>query len=120
MLRSETISAILDEFSGEPVSAQAEHCLNARHKDASCRQCTDVCPTDAIEVQSGRPHLDPDRCVSCGLCLYGCPTDVFTQRSTPEARLAQTVSKLRDDALALACPRHAGPENTTIPVSTVV
>ncbi|MFQ5854469.1 MAG: 4Fe-4S dicluster domain-containing protein [Anaerolineae bacterium] len=120
MLKLETISTILDDFGGAPVSVQAGHCLNARHKDAGCRLCVDACPTDAIGLQLGRPHLESDRCVSCGLCLHWCPTDVFAQRSASEDSLAQTVSLLSDDALSLVCSQHGDPATTWAPVTAVV
>lgn len=120
MLNLETISTILDEFGGAPVSVQAEHCLNARHKAAGCRLCVDACPTDAIELQLGWPRLDSDRCVSCGLCLHRCPTDVFTQRGAPETTVTETVSLLPDDAVSLVCPQHVDPSVTPAPVTVVV
>ena len=120
MLNLDTISVILDVFGGGAVSVQAEHCLNTRHKDAGCRLCVDACPTEAIELRPICPHLDADRCVSCGLCLHCCPTDVFTQRGAPETILAETVSLLSDNALALVCPQHDDPATTAAPVSAIV
>ena len=138
MLNLETLSAILDEFGGAPVSVQGEHCLNRRHKDAGCRLCVDACPTEAIRLQpadswpaapaettstpSGpqEPHLDAERCVNCGLCLHVCPTEVFTQRGAPETATAQTVALTSGEAIALVCPQHADPGHTRAPVSAVV
>lgn len=140
MLDLETLSAILDEFGGAPVSVQPEHCLNARHKDAGCRLCVAACPTDAIELRSAlspapggvagagvgqpmgpqQPHLDADRCVNCGLCLHWCPTDVFTQRGAPEPRLARTVGLLHDGIVALVCPQHSTPARTLTPATAIV
>lgn len=140
MLNLETLSAILDEFGGAPVSVQGEHCLNRRHKDANCRLCVDACPTEAIRLQpagvwpaspaSGsatssspgpqEPHLDAERCVNCGLCLHLCPTEVFTQRGAPESTTAQTVALTSGNAIALICPRHPNPNRTRAPVDVVV
>lgn len=129
MLNLETLSILLDEFGGAPVLVQGEHCLNTRHKDAGCRRCVDACPTDAVELQAAgtspgagpqQPHLDPKRCVNCGLCLHWCPTDVFMQRSAPEAGLVQTAAMLPDEVLGLVCSQHNNPEDTPAPVSTVV
>lgn len=120
MLNLETISTILDDFGGAPVSVQAGQCLNARHKDAGCTLCVDACPTDAIELQQSRPRLALDRCVSCGLCLHLCPTDAFTQRGAPEMSLVQTLSLLSDGALSLVCPQHTEVARAYAPVAAVV
>lgn len=116
----EMISSILADFGDTPVSVQAEHCLNKRHKGAGCQLCADACPTEAIRLEVGWPHLDAECCVNCGLCLHACPTDVFTQQNAPEPILAETVSLLPDEAVALVCPQHDHPTPTRAPVSTVV
>ncbi|RME48576.1 MAG: 4Fe-4S dicluster domain-containing protein [Chloroflexi bacterium] len=140
MLNLETISTILDEFGGAPISVHGEYCLNTRHKDAGCRLCVDACPTEAIELRSAispppappvkvatsqpvgpqQPHLDAERCVSCGLCLHSCPTDVFTQRGVPEGNLVQAISLLSENAVSLVCPQHGDPKMTAAPVDAVV
>ena len=139
MLSLETLSTILDEFGGAPVSVHGERCLNFRHKDANCRLCVDSCPTEAIRLQPAgfwpassaaettalppgpkEPRLDAERCVSCGLCLHLCPTEAFTQRGTPESTTAQTVALTPGDAVALVCPQHPEPDRTRAPVDVVV
>lgn len=39
----------------------------------SCRACLDVCPTDALTLDMGRPVLDLGRCLFCGDCARACP-----------------------------------------------
>ncbi|MBI5836006.1 MAG: NADH-quinone oxidoreductase subunit NuoB [Candidatus Eisenbacteria bacterium] len=48
---------------------------------AGCRECADVCPSQAIEVAPLR--LDLGRCVFCGECARACPADAisFTRES---------------------------------------
>ena len=58
-----------------------------------CRRCLNDCPYNAITMQlrtDGRPFegeatVDPDLCVSCGICAGSCPT------STPFRRLSDLV-----------------------------
>jgi Ni,Fe-hydrogenase III small subunit/ferredoxin len=54
--------------------------FEASQCDPSCRECADVCPTNAITVQTvegGEHRLEVDygRCVVCQLCVEACPTD---------------------------------------------
>lgn len=42
-----------------------------------CAHCTGVCPTGAIHVEDGHPHLNPNRCVDCGRCYQACPVNAI-------------------------------------------
>ncbi len=35
--------------------------------------CAQACAFDAITMQKGVAHIDPDRCVACGACIKACP-----------------------------------------------
>lgn len=37
-----------------------------------CADCKDVCPTDAINVDSGKAEVDPDTCIDCNACMDAC------------------------------------------------
>ncbi|MBS4537182.1 Fe-S cluster domain-containing protein [Clostridium sp. D2Q-11] len=39
--------------------------------------CYDVCPFDAITIEDGIAHVDPDKCTACGNCLDACPKNVI-------------------------------------------
>lgn len=40
--------------------------------------CSMVCPFDAIKVsEDGLPHIDPDKCTACGMCVAACPKKVI-------------------------------------------
>lgn len=42
-----------------------------------CAHCTGICPTGAIHIEDGHPHLDPNRCVDCGNCYQACPVNAI-------------------------------------------
>ena len=43
-----------------------------------CGQCTDVCPTQAIELKNKTARVDASRCRGCGLCADACPRGAVT------------------------------------------
>ena len=38
-----------------------------------CGRCERNCPSDAIHVEDGVAHIDPEKCTRCGACVQGCP-----------------------------------------------
>jgi ferredoxin/coenzyme F420-reducing hydrogenase delta subunit len=86
-----------------------------------CEQCSLDCPFEAIEMQpteGGRAeevaHVDPDRCVSCGICAGSCaPMAVGPPGRTGRDQLAAARAWLaahpsaRDDVLVLGCQHSA-------------
>jgi len=49
-------------------------CL-AWRRDRSCLICDEACPYGAISFQEGKPIVDPDLCIGCGLCEWRCPLE---------------------------------------------
>ncbi|HHW95502.1 MAG TPA: RnfABCDGE type electron transport complex subunit B [Mogibacterium sp.] len=39
-----------------------------------CMKCVKVCNFDAIKVEDNLARIDYEKCKSCGLCVYECPT----------------------------------------------
>ena len=78
-----------DRFRGKPV-------IDAAKCPAGCRECADVCPTDAIRVEQGKVNLDLGKCLFCPECERACPEGAI--RFTTEARLAVS----RREALLLS------------------
>ncbi len=111
-------------FHLSPPEVHHQQCVNARHRQAGCRLCVDHCPVDAIQLAPGPlplPMLDPRVCVGCGACIPVCPTDVFGQSMAPEARLEGFRDELpAGGALALVCPQHADPSQTTATADYVI
>ncbi len=50
-----------------------EHLCLAHH-GTSCTDCSEHCPVeDAIQVNQGKPTINEDACVGCGVCRQVCP-----------------------------------------------
>lgn len=64
-----------------------------------CRECIDVCPTEAIFRPAGRPiALDLGKCIFCQACTAACPREAITP--TGDHRMA---ARRRED-LVLGAP----------------
>lgn len=49
-------------------------------------ECADVCPFDAIDMVDDFPVVNPDKCVSCGMCVKACPKAII-ELQTLKARV---------------------------------
>jgi Ni,Fe-hydrogenase III small subunit len=67
--------------------------MDATKCPAGCRDCAEICPTDALEISAGALRLDLGRCLFCPECERVCPHGAI--RFTTEYRLATS----RRDAL---------------------
>ena len=46
-----------------------------------CLECVDVCPTDAIVAEDGKPVVkNSNRCIACLSCSYVCRADAITHK----------------------------------------
>ena len=95
----------------EPITLHAERCLNGRFRALDCSLCADTCPAEgAITVVDGKPSLNNNLCLQCGLCLHRCPTDAFTRKDRLSGKLAQLVRALPAGEVDLLCPQHQHPD----------
>ncbi len=72
--------------------------------DNKCRNsysCVRVCPVNAIEVRSQKPHptILPDRCIGCGLCYVSCSPHAIEFRDSREHVKMLLKSKRKKAAL---------------------
>lgn len=86
-----------------------EACINCKYTD-----CAVVCPVDCFHEGPNFLAIDPDECISCGLCEPECPTKaIYSEDNIPEdmkeytevnARLAKgwPVIKEKKEALPTA------------------
>ena len=44
-------------------------------------ECADACPFEAISMVDEFPVIDPDKCVSCGVCVKTCPKGILEIQS---------------------------------------
>lgn len=49
-------------------------------------ECAEVCPFDAIDMVDNFPIVDPNKCVSCGVCVRTCPKKII-ELQTLKARV---------------------------------
>ena len=109
---------LAEQFAAPPVRLNAARCLNARHPQAACAQCAEICPTDAIRIVDGRPQLAGEKCVGCGVCLWACPVGAFEEARPPETWLLTTVAQ-QTGPVVLACP-PAAPKAPPLPDGVTV
>jgi Ni,Fe-hydrogenase III small subunit/Pyruvate/2-oxoacid:ferredoxin oxidoreductase delta subunit len=68
-----------------PDRLRARPQIDAAKCPTGCRECVEVCPTEAIELVAGKPRLDLGRCLFCPECERACPHGAI--RFTTEHRL---------------------------------
>lgn len=56
-------------------------------KCTGCGNCVDVCPQQAITIDSNVAVVNQELCVQCGACVAICPTSAIQEVTTVYARL---------------------------------
>jgi electron transport complex protein RnfB len=61
----------------------------------ACGVCADErCPVEAIEEVDGTYAVKPERCIGCGVCTTGCPTESISLIRKPESSWDEPPSNL--------------------------
>ena len=43
----------------------------------SCDECRWLCPVKAISMDLQGAHIDPGKCIGCGVCMNNCPSEAI-------------------------------------------
>lgn len=52
-------------------------------RNCSAKYCINSCPRKAIPIVDGKPKIDPEKCVGCGLCAKNCPYGAIIKIQRP-------------------------------------
>ena len=55
----------------------ALRCLRTDYAHNDCRECIEICPTEAFGFDRGRMVFKEDACIGCGVCVGVCPTEAL-------------------------------------------
>jgi len=61
-------------FTEEEAVAEAGRCLNCGCGEG-CMQCMELCNSFAISNVDGKPFINQEECVGCGICVWRCPNN---------------------------------------------
>jgi Fe-S-cluster-containing hydrogenase component 2 len=50
-----------------------------QEKCTGCGTCEEVCPVEAIKVNSDKAVVDQETCVDCGTCIEECPEKAISE-----------------------------------------
>ena len=78
------IDILISEYSIRPKCSNRDAGKAARETCSNsciaCGICVKVCPAAAIQIEDGKPVIDPDVCLGCGMCAVKCPRGVIRDR----------------------------------------
>ena len=66
-------------------------------------ECADACPFDAISMIDRFPVVDPDKCVSCGVCVKTCPKGIMEIQSLKARVWVPCSTKDKGKAVMAVC-----------------
>lgn len=99
---------LVEHLQNSKIRVQANRCVVVRNRNASCRRCAEVCPTECIEYVENEPRITPDRCIGCGTCAAACPTEAIEPRDPNDAEFRKAcfaAMTAADGHAVIACSR---------------
>ena len=89
-------------------------CVRTLSKFSTCNRCDEVCPVNAISLDSGFPKVENIKCVECGVCLSSCPTEAISLSNFSPLDLVfnivETDTNILDCKVNLPCIASLSPE----------
>lgn len=97
------------------VMLHPERCLHRLNMLATCTNCVDACPVEALRLEpqdGGRTNivLDPQTCMHCGVCIPLCPVGAIEGDQGAKELLAYVAQSDKRHLVELACALHPAPE----------
>ncbi len=91
-------------------------CAHNRRTIEGCRQCIDVCATDAISSESGVIQINPYLCQGCGDCSSICPSGAVSYQYPDRLRILMAIKQMLAEYPAILL-LHSGklPDNISDP-----
>ena len=68
---------VAEALGSKAVYLAEDRCVAVRNRHASCRKCSEACPTKAVRAENNVLSLDAEQCVACGACTTVCPTEAL-------------------------------------------
>lgn len=60
--------------------------------------CAQACPKDAVYFEDHKSHIDPSKCIKCGLCMKACPYHAIVYIPIPCEEVCPTGAIFRNDS----------------------
>jgi ferredoxin len=90
------------------VNVNERLCAHSRSQKSGCRNCIDVCATEAIISAGNSIKLDPYLCQGCGTCTTVCPSGALAYQYPRVADVGQAIKQ------QLKAYREAGGEQACL------
>ena len=75
------------------IELNSKLCMNFQNKNLVCHECTDSCPTNALELVNNLPVLNTSKCTNCGYCISKCDVLAFDNRKIPYNEIINQINQ---------------------------